>query len=189
MSIEEMLDYIQKYNIESSVSLPKNISIHGFNLNLLHKRLNEARNAFLLLNDAKMYVDAALIAGHVLEVCATIYYIKSANNIEINARKYVARSAVSTIFSILEIDTSNLENEIYKGLFEECVRYLEKTGSLILKGVGKDTDKEICNKKIIAQLRSKTSTNKEKRDLLKNSYEMPVISDILNCFVAGMQMG
>ena len=117
MSIEEMLDYIQKYNIESSVSLPKNISIHGFNLNLLHKRLNEARNAFLLLNDAKMYVDAALIAGHVLEVCATIYYIKSANNIEINARKYVARSAVSTIFSILEIDTSNLENEIYKGLF------------------------------------------------------------------------
>lgn len=75
MATEEMLDYIQKYNIESSVSLPRNISIPGFNLNLLYKRLNEARNAFLLLNDTKMYVDAALIAGHVLWRFAQQYII------------------------------------------------------------------------------------------------------------------
>lgn len=187
MSTEEMLDYIQKYNIESSVSLPRNISIPGFNLNLLYKRLNEAKKAFLLLNDTKMYVDAALIAGHVLEVCATIYYIKFANDKELNARKYVAKSSVNTIFSILDIDQSDLKDDMYKGIFDECVDYLAETGHLILKCPPKNTDKHKYNQNLISNLRSMDRTNQEKRKIVKENYEMPIVNDYLNCFLSGIK--
>lgn len=187
MSTEEMLNYIQKYNIESSASLPRNISIPGFNLNLLHKRLSEARNAFLLLNDAKMYVDAALIAGHVLEVCATIYYIKFANDKELNARKYVAKSSVNTIYSILDIDKSDLKDDMYKGIFDECVGYLVETGHLILKYPPKKADKHKYNQNLISNLRSTDRTNQEKRKIVKENYEMPIVNDYLNCFLSGIK--
>ena len=187
MQNEQMLEYIQKYNIESSKILPKNISIPGFNLNLLYKRLNEARNAFLLLNDTKMYVDAALIAGHVLEVCATIYYIKFANDKELNARKYVAKSSVNTIFSILDIDQSDLKDDMYKGIFDECVGYLAETGHLILKCPPKNTDKHKYNQNLISNLRSMDRTNQEKRKIVKENYEMPIVNDYLNCFLSGIK--
>lgn len=187
MSTEEMLDHIQKYNIESSVTLPKNISIPGFNLNLLHKRLNEARNAFMLLNDAKMYVDAALIAGHVLEVCATMYYIKFANDKELNARKYVAKSSVKTVFSILDIDKSDLRDDMYKGIFDECIGYLVETGHLILKCPPKNADKHKYNQNLISNLRSTDRANQEKRKIVKENYEMPIVNDYLNCFLSGIK--
>ena len=86
MRNEQMLEYIRHYYIESDVVVPRRASVSGLNLRVLSKRLHDARNAFLVLIDNNMFVDACLIAGHILEVSATIHYIRSAADKMLNSR-------------------------------------------------------------------------------------------------------
>lgn len=185
MDVSNMLNYIREYNIETSISVPRGTSVPRFNLTMLYNRLNEARNTFIMLIDKQLNVDAALLAGNILELCATIYYIKSSKDQELNTRKYVAKSCANTACDILVIDKSDLSDERYKGLFDDCVGYLADTGHLILRPKG--VDKLKYNKGIVSKLRSTDRNNKDKRDIIKENYELPIVKNYLNCFIAGIQ--
>lgn len=186
MQNEQMLEYIRNYYIESDVVVPKRASVPGFNLRVLSKRLHDARNAFLVLIDNNMFVDACLIAGHILEVSATIHYIRSAADKMLNSRRYIAKSTIQSVYDLLGIDNSNLQDDKYRLTINEFLDYLEDVGHLILKPIKKE-DKKQLNYKFVSKLRCLELTNKEKRKLIKEFYEMPIVNDYLNCFYSGMQ--
>lgn len=186
MQNEQMLEYIRNYYIESDVVVPRRASVPGFNLRVLSKRLHDARNVFLVLIDNNMFVDACLIAGHILEVSATMHYIRSAADKMLNSRRYVAKSSANVIYDMLQIDTSNLQDKQYRELFQEFLEHLKDTGHLIVKAP-KKADKHKFNAEMISKLSSIDRDNVSKRKLIKENYEMPIVNDYLNCFIRGMQ--
>lgn len=64
----------------------------------------------------------------------------------------------------------------------EFLDYLEDVGHLILKPIKKE-DKKQLNYKFVSKLRCLELTNKEKRKLIKEFYEMSIVNDYLNCFM------
>ena len=186
MDVTKYLNYIHGYKIDVDNVVYRRDAVIGLNLKILYKRLHDAKDAFMLLCKNNLNTDAVLIAGHILETCATIHYIKSAKDKLLNARRYVAKSSINTAYDLLGIDNSNLQDEKYKLAIYEFLDYLDDVGHLILKPTKKE-DKKQLNAKIVLKLRSPNFTNKEKRKFIKESYEMPIVNDYLNCFISGMQ--
>jgi len=188
MDLLALLNYVRGYKIDNSSMMLRNGSVSELNLKILNKRLYDARKAFLLLYDNGMHTDSALIAGHILEICAAIYYIKSAKDKDLNTRRYVAKCSVSSAYDLLAVDDSELQNEEYKLAIQEFLDYLQDVGHLILRPSKKE-DKKQFNKELISKLSATDKTNNDKRKLLKEYYEMPVVNDYLNCFVSGLYKG
>lgn len=183
-NIPLLVENIRNYHIDNITNVRYPVSVPDFNIALLNKRLHEARNAFLVLYDKGMGLDAELIAGHIMEICAMIYYIKSGPDKLLNSRKGIARSAASCVYDILSLSDFVSKSDKYDGLLEEVLSYLDDTGHLIIKETSVQ-DKKDFNKHQLAKLRNKELTNKEKRDLLKKHYELPQVTDYLNCFISG----
>lgn len=186
MDVENYLTYIKGYNIDVDNVVSRQDSVVGLNLKILYKRLHDAKDAFMLLCDNNMNTDAMLIAGHILETCATIHYIKAAKDKIFNTRRYVAKSTVSSAYDLLGIDNTNLQDEKYKLAMDDFLDYLDDVGHLILKPSKKEDRKQL-NKKLVSKLRSANLTNKDKRKLIKEYYDMPIVNDYINCFISGMQ--
>ena len=72
MDIDAYLNYIRNYDIKVDNVVPLNGTVPGLNLQLLSKRLHDAKEAFLYLHDKNMPMDAMLMAGHIFEICAAI---------------------------------------------------------------------------------------------------------------------
>lgn len=186
INVALLLDSIRNYDIDNTNIIPNGISIPDFNLTLLNKRLYDARKAFLLLCENNMNSDSELIAGHILETCAIIYYIKSAADKLLNSRKYIAKSSASTVYDILSLEAAATEDGKYNAFFKDLLDYLNHTGHLIVKET-KSEDKHKFNQHLLSQLKNNDKNNNEKRKLIKKHYELPIVNDYLNHFIAGMR--
>ena len=185
MDIDAYLNYIRNYDIKVDNIVPLNGTVPGLNLQLLSKRLHDAKEAFLYLHDKNMPMDAMLIAGHIFEICAAIYYIKSAKDKLLNARLYVAKSTVQSLHDMLEIDQSELKDEQYKGAVDDCLDYLYDLGHLILK-TKKENKKEL-NKSIVSKLKSEEIINSVKMTQVNKNYDKPVVKFYTDNFIEGIK--
>lgn len=185
MDADAYLHYVRNYHIELDNVIPLNETVPGLNLKLLNKRLYGAKEAFLYLHDKGMHMDAMLIAGHILEICAAIYYIKSATDKLLNARLYVAKSTVQSLHDILEIDQSELNDEQYKGAAYDCLDYLNSLGHLIVKT--KKENKKEFNKSIVSRLKSEELSNSAKITQINKNYEKPVVKFYTDNFIDGIK--
>lgn len=185
MDIDAYLNYIRNYDIKVDNVVPLNGTVPGLNLQLLSKRLHDAKEAFLCLHDKNMPMDAMLMAGHIFEICAAIYYIKSAKDKLLNARLYVAKSTVQSLHDMLEIDQSELTDEQYEGAVSDCLDYLVGLGHLILKR-NKENKKEF-NKSVVAKLKSGELSNSKKITQININYEKPVVKFYTDNFIDGIK--
>lgn len=80
----------------------------------LYHRVYEASKSYTILFENKKYYDSFIIAGHILETCATLSYIKDNPTIDLcreKYNKYLASSALGRLKATLEM-TDNLETDI-----------------------------------------------------------------------------
>jgi hypothetical protein len=186
MDTTKYLSYIKDYQIAIDNIVPLNGNVPGLNLKLLNKRLHDAKEAFLCLHYKNMHMDAMLIAGHILEICAAIYYIKSAKDKLLNTRIYVAKSTVQSLYDLLNVDKTEQQDKLYKDTINDFLNYLEDMGHLVLKPINKENKKEF-NKQIVAKIRSENLTNIEKTKLIKKYYDKPIVNDSIVSFIEGMK--
>jgi uncharacterized protein YutE (UPF0331/DUF86 family) len=135
----------------------------------LYNRVCEATKSFVFLFDNKRFYDAFLTAGHALETCAILSYVKDNSN-EIkqteNYHKYFARSAIGRLLAILEMDKNNLSTESAQNAYTVLLKILYPIGASIIKD-GKNYEG------IIKNLNTHGGTNEEKSKLLKDSFKRP----------------
>lgn len=184
MDNKAYLQYIRDYQIDINNVVSLNDTVPGLNLKLLNKRLHDAKEAFLYLHDNNLHMDSMLVAGHILEICSAIYYIKFAKDKLLNARLYVAKSTVQSLYDILEIDQSDLKDEQYKGAVYDFLDYLYDLGHLVLNPVNKE-DKKLFNKSLVSKLRSNELNNSERIKQIKKYYEKPIVKKYIDNFIEG----
>ncbi|MFA7074912.1 MAG: DUF5677 domain-containing protein, partial [Endomicrobiaceae bacterium] len=102
----------------------------------LYNRVCEAVKSFVVLFDNQRYYDAFIIAGHVLETCSVLSYIKD-NDTEAaklaNYNKYKAQSSGGRLKAILEMDSSNLEKDCAWNAYELVLKIFYPVGAIVIK--------------------------------------------------------
>jgi hypothetical protein len=140
-----------------------------YNVWLLYSRVCESIKSFLVLVENVRYYDAFLIAGHALETCSVLSYIKdneSEQKQRDNYNKYFARSAVGRLLAILDMDKTNLAMESAQNAYIALLKILYPVGASIIK---KDKNYE----DIIKSINIRGGTNAEKLKLLRDSFTRP----------------
>lgn len=138
----------------------------------LYFRVCDAFKSFCTLFENKQYYDAFIIAGHTLETCAILSYIKDGKTEEdrkTNYNKYLASSALGRLKACLELE-ENLEHEISWQLFVVLLKIFYPVGAHIVKN--KDNPKE-KHEEAIKLINYRKGPNQEKVGLL-NKYYAPV---------------
>ena len=87
---EDLVNIIRNITFETSNILKPGESVPEANLKIQLKKLNESIKSYVLLMDNKLFIDAMLIAGHIMETCSVIHYIMHPTKQEKNTRKNVA---------------------------------------------------------------------------------------------------
>ena len=134
----EYLDKIRGIKLTFSKKIPKDLSYCEYNVHLLLNKLSEARESYLLLMDNERYTDAVLIAGHILENCATVsYIIQDLRKDAKRTKKYVTKNLIQTIYSFLGIlEDKDSDTEIIAAI-NDFVSILETSGDHVLKSKDK----------------------------------------------------
>jgi hypothetical protein len=135
----------------------------------LYNRVYEATQSFIALLDNKRFYDSFLIAGHALETCAVLSYIKDnkTKSAQIkNYNKYIARSAVGRLLAILDMDKTNLSADSAWVNYAALFKIFYPAGAAIIK-------KEQQYEEIIKQINYCDGTNDEKIRLIKESFPHP----------------
>ena len=136
----------------------------------LYNRVCEAVKSFVVLFDNQRYYDAFIIAGHVLETCSVLSYIKD-NDTEAaklaNYNKYKAQSSGGRLKAILEMDSSNLEKDCAWNAYELVLKIFYPVGAIVIKDTKNAEEK---HKEVIEKIKLRKGVNTEKIKLLKNSY-------------------
>lgn len=174
------LDLISGIHFETIDQLIMDKSLLSISLKILLKRLNESIKSYLLLMDKECFMDAFLIAGHIMENCAIINYIKNSNRPEETSKIYTAKSSLQSLRNILEFNDKSLEDENIKKTFLKFVDYLEKDGHLAV-------NKKICDPKqnnidSIMYLKNDKFLNKDKITRINHIYDLPKVIDYIKPF-------
>ena len=172
----EYLDKIRGIKLTFSKKIPKDLSYCEYNVHLLLNKLSEARESYLLLMDNERYTDAVLIAGHILENCATVsYIIQDLRKDAKRTKKYVTKNLIQTIYSFLGIlEDKDSDTEIIAAI-NDFVSILETSGDHVLKS------KDKTNEQVVREFKEETS-NTKKKQILKDNYYFPIVEDYLRPF-------
>lgn len=159
----------------------KNEDAIGYIIWNLYNRVSNGMKSFATLIDNKCYYDAFIIAGHMLETCAILSYIKDNDTEEEqkeNYNKYLARSAVGRMIANLEMAT-NLHRDLDWIVFETILKILYPIGSSIIKDQKNPKEK---HEEVTQKINYRLGTNEEKIKLLKKHYEPPHIEEYIKAF-------
>lgn len=172
----EYLDKIRNIELSFLTEFSVGMSKCELNIHLLLNKLYEAKKSFLVLMDNERYIDAVLIAGHILENCATINYIIS-DLIKDTGRtsKYVAKNMVQTIYSFINMLEYDVEDTEINDAIVDFIDTLKTCGSAALKS------KDKTNEQVIQELEAEKS-NTKKKEILKQNYYFPIVEDFLRPF-------
>lgn len=135
----------------------------------LYHRVSEAIKSFIVLFENKRYYDSFIIAGHCLETCAILSYIKDNLTEELcreRYNKYFASAILGRLITCLNL-TDNLETEISWQAFFSLLKFFSPIGVNII--TKKEQAKE-KHKEIIKQLNSRLGLNNDKISILKKNY-------------------
>lgn len=147
----------------------------------LYNRGCEATKSFVILLGNQRYYDAFIIAGHALETCSILSYIKD-NDSEAaqfeNYNKYMAQSAVDRLIAILEMD-SNLEKDYVQNAYEIVLKIFCSAEGAVFKYSQNDEEK---HKEIIDGMKSLDEINIGKIKSVKNFYKLPRVKDYIIAF-------
>ena len=172
-------EYIKSYKPKEEKETTDNVTTRL--LQLLTKRIIDAKNTYLLLIDNNRSTDAILIAGHILELAAGIVYIKNGKHKEQNTLKYINKSTLQSLFSLFRnkpfAESQHLENDI------KCMlSTLSNDGYLVIKKrLSKiDTEKKQINSCVLNALKDDELSYDAKTTLIEEFYELPHVSDYLN---------
>lgn len=172
----EYIESIRKTSFDVPDAIDRGLPVSDMNIKMQLKKLNESIKSYLCLVDNNLPTDSILIAGHILETCAIISYMKDAPD---NARKYVAKSTLRGLCDILDYDITNLQNEDIKAAFLEGLGDLEYNGYLAIKA---DKDKKKANSIRIKYLMDMNISNTDKKKCICNFYYLPIVENYLRPF-------
>ncbi|MDR0726944.1 MAG: hypothetical protein LBF37_02670 [Rickettsiales bacterium] len=143
----------------------------------LYERVCDGIKSFTVLYDNNRFYDAYIIAGHALETCAMLSYIKD-NETDVEQRNrfnlYLARCLVGNLIEILEM-SQDLSNVLAWNAYAAWMRSFASYGNFIIK------DKK-NHAEIFEQLKIREGSNSEKVKLLKRNYDPPHIEEYINLF-------
>lgn len=177
---EDLVNIIRNITFETSDILKPGEFVSEINLKIQLKKLNESIKSYVLLMDNKLFIDAVLIAGHIMETCSVIHYIMHPKKREKNTRKYVAKCCLKFICDLLEFDSTNLKDNENRTTFLEAVDYLEETGHLVIKN---DKEHSQNNNHIMLEaLKSNNFSNSKRIKFIKDNYYLPIVEDYLKSF-------
>lgn len=177
---DDLVNIIRGISFKTSDVLKRGESVPDINLKIQLKKLNESIKSYVLLMDNGFFVDAILIAGHIMETCSVIHYIKHPTKQEKNARKYVAKCCLRGTCDLLEFDSEDLKNDEIRAAFIEAVEYLKETGHLVIK---KDKEQTQENNHIsLESLKDESLSNTERIKFIKDNYDLPIVEDYLKAF-------
>ncbi|MDD5021623.1 MAG: DUF5677 domain-containing protein [Endomicrobiaceae bacterium] len=147
----------------------------------LYNRVCEAVKSFVILLDNQRYYDAFIIAGHALETCSILSYIKD-NDTEAakleNYNKYIAQSSVARLIAILEMD-SNLEKDYARNAYEIVLQIFCSVENTVFKYTQNTEEK---HKEIIEEIKSLDEISIGTIKSVKNFYKLPRIRDYITAF-------
>lgn len=146
-----------------------NEDAYRFNLWNVYDRVCQAIKSFVVLYENRRFCDAFIIAGHALECCAMLSYLKDCDTPEENRKhyeKYMASIILNNITTNLEL-SDNLEKDIAWYSFSFLLKLFYPFGKSILKEKKDYED-------IIKKINYRKGPNKEKIGLFKNFNPVPV---------------
>lgn len=136
----------------------------------LYYRVCESIKSFLLLFENKRFCDAYIIAGHALESCAMLSYIKDCKDKEEQTNKhnkFLASSALGRLKACLELE-DNLNSDASWNAFVALLKIFYPIGTYIIKDNKNPKEK---HEEVIKLINYRKGSNKEKIGLFKRYYE------------------
>ncbi len=146
----------------------------------LYHRVYEAIKSYVVLFENERYYDSFIIAGHCLETCAILSYIKDNPTSEVcreRYNKYFATSTLGRLKACLGLE-DNLEKEIAWQAFVSLLKLFYPVGKYIVKEKDKGQYEEI-----IKQINYRLGLNKEKIEILSNHFVSIRVSEYMKAFV------
>lgn len=169
---EDKLRIIKEFKpLERPIFKGNEDSLYGV-IGSLYFRVCDAFKSFYTLFENKQYYDAFIIAGHALETCAMLSYIKdcsSEEDLKKNYNKYLASSSMGRLKACLALE-ENLEQDISWELFVVLLRIFYPVGIYIIRDRDKPKEK---HDEAITLINYRKGPNQEKIGLL-NKYYAPV---------------
>lgn len=148
----------------------------------LYNRVCEAIKSFVVLFENERYYDSFIIAGHCLETCAILSYIKDNPTHELckgKYNKYIASATLGRLIACLKL-TDNLETELSWQAFVSLLKFFYPVGMNII--AKKEQAKE-NHEEVIKQLNSRLGLNKNKIDILKKYYSPIRVREYINTLI------
>ncbi len=175
-SFEDRIKIIKNYK---RLPMPEfndgNEDAYRFNVWNLYDRVCESIKSFVVLYENQRFCDAFIIAGHALETCATLSYLKDNNSLEENRKnyeKYMASNILNSITTNLEL-SDNLEKDIAWFAFSHLLTMFYPYGRAILKE-NKDYDS------VIKKINYRKGPNQEKIGLFNGNFKVIPIANYIN---------
>lgn len=162
MSFKKIKDF---KSLEIPIFNDKNEDAFRYVVWNLYHRVSEAIKSFIILFENKRYYDSFIIAGHCLETCAILSYIKDNPTYELCRERYNKYLASATL-ECLKYDLAqrkNLEEEITWQAYVSLLNIFKTVDINIIK---KNQDHE----EAINLLYSREGLNKDKIKILKDYY-------------------
>lgn len=147
---------------------------YRFNVWNLYDRVCESIKSFIVLYENKRFCDAFIIAGHALETCAMLSYLKDGNSPEENRKnyeRYMASNILNSIITNLEL-SDNLEKEIAAIVFFHLLNMFYPFGRAILKE-NRDYDS------VIKRINNRKGPNQEKIGLFNRNFKATPVTDYI----------
>ena len=163
--------------LETPVFNDGNEDTFRFNVWGLYYRVCEAIKSYIVLYEADRIFDALIIAGHALETCAMLSYIKDNPSEDAKREKYnsyFAGMIFNRIFANLETSES-LEDDISWICYSHLLKMFYTVGKAI---VSKNKDYE----DVIKKINYRKGPNKEKMALFKKSFSPIKVSEYIEGF-------
>jgi hypothetical protein len=147
----------------------------------LYNRVCDAIKSFVILLNNQRYYDAFIIAGHALETCSVLSYIKDHDTEAAQTErynKYMAHSALGRLIAILEMSVS-LEGNCARDAYAVMLKIFHPVGASVIKDTKNIKEK---HKEAIEKLNSREGSNIEKVKLLRKYYDFSHIREYLITF-------
>ena len=144
----------------------------------LYNRSCEAIKSFVILFENKRYYDAFIIAGHCLETCAILSYIKDNSTPELyreRYNKYLASATLDRLKYNLAL-SENLETELAWANFVGLLKTFYPVGMTIIR-----SNKN--HEEAIEKLKYRAGINKDKIKILKEYYHKIKIEDYIKMLI------
>lgn len=176
---ENTLNHIRKFNIHTVEKIQFPLNRIDYNLYQLAKRLADAHATYLILMEAERYMDSMLSAGHILETCAIISYLKEDKDGDLHhLEKYLASDAVRTLLDLFDfVEKDNDFNDTIRDTVNEILPILQSDGEFI-----KNNDKDINDKDILELIQSSTKSITKKKHALRDVYKITSVNEYIENF-------